>query len=55
MSLALALMSRIFLCSLGVADSLQPKNQFDLLILAVILRVAVLVRSCFCRSTLDHY
>lgn len=48
-SLALALMSRIFLCSLGVADSLHPKNRFDLLIPAVILRAEGLVRSCFCR------
>jgi hypothetical protein len=54
-SLALALVSRIFLCSLGVADSLHPKNRFGLLILAVILRAEGHVRSCFCRSTLNHW
>ena len=53
-SLAPAPMSRIFLCSLGVADSLRPKNRFGLLILAVSLRAEGHVRSCFCRSILGR-
>ena len=54
-SLALALMSRISLCSLGVADSLRPKNRFDLLTPAAVLRAEGRVRSCFCRSNLPGH